>query len=102
MQVPDLQGELGTEDFALWCQACDASNTPGEATGPAVVVYGDEGEALELTLTPATVSEATGLLRAPVDLTGGNGFERGKNYLVRWSATVDSVARVGVGTLKVT
>src|SRR5690606_37795093 len=103
MQVPAFDtSELG-DSHTLWCQVTDENDTPDAGSSIAVSVYDDSGHGeMSLSLTPVAVSCATGLNYATVTTSGANGFERGKSYLVRWTAMVSATARVGTGRLHVT
>jgi hypothetical protein len=86
-------GETAILDFLVY----DADGVPTDADStPTCAVFEDDTDTAILTPTVTKRASLTGHYRVPIAATTDNGFEVGKSYSIKISATVDSVSSAAI------
>lgn len=96
---------LGTTDFALFCQVeTDKNPVAADSGALAYRIYG-AGSSTPLltgTFTTTVVNSQTGFYTAAgISLTTGNGFAAGNTYVIRITYAVSTVSQVQIQTVTV-
>lgn len=82
--------------------SADLPEAPDAA--PTFTIYNDANAAMSAYTgtTSSQIDSKTGFYGASVTASGGNGFESGKNYWVKWAWKVSTADRTASGTFTVT
>jgi hypothetical protein len=104
MQAGNYYGlvELG-DAISVWVQCSDSNNAPASPdSAPTSIVYGPDGTVITTSGAGTQTDSKTGFYRRSITASGGNGYERGTTYQVRWAWQVSTADRIATGSFTVT